>query len=75
MKHSSQRKEILQTPQPLKFAESTKPWTSIKPAKAGKDGKCLLCGLHFKISEQNTWILLKNKDTVCRLFQKVPKFE
>ena len=45
---------------------------------SGKDGKCLLCGLDFKISGQNTWRSLKNKDLrdrVCRLLNKTPDFE
>ena len=66
------------TPQSRKFGESTSPRTPIKPAGTGKDAKCLLCGLHFKISGQNTWRSLKNKelrDRICRLLDKTPDFE
>ena len=70
---------MLRTPQSRKaISESASPRTPIKSAVSGKDGKCLLCGLDFKISGQNTWRSLKNKDLkdrVCRLLEKTPDFE
>ena len=43
-----------------------------------KTVNAFLCDLHFKISGQNTWRSLKNKelkDRVCRLLEKTPDFE
>ena len=66
------------TPQSRKLGENVSPRTPNKAVGSGKDGKCLLCGLDFKISGQNTWRSLKNKDLrdrVCRLLNKTPDFE
>ena len=78
MENSSQCEAMPRTPQSRKFGESASPRTPIKPAVSGKDGKCLLCGLDFKISGQTTWRSLKNKDLkdrVCRLLEKTPDFK
>ena len=77
VENSSQSEAMPRTPPSRKFGESASPRTPIKPV-SGKDGKCLLCGLDFKISGQNTWRSLKNKDLkdrVCRLLEKTPDFE
>lgn len=50
LENSSQSETMLRTLQSRKFEESKSPRMSIKPVGSGKDGKCLLCGLDFKIS-------------------------
>ena len=59
LENSSQSETMLRTPRSHKFGESASPWM---PIGSGKDGKCLKCGLDFKISGQNTWRSLKNKE-------------
>ena len=78
VENSSQCETMPRTPQSRKFGESASPRTPIKPVGSGKDGRCLLCGLDFKISGQNTWRSLKNKelrDRVCRLLEKTLDFD
>ena len=43
------------TLQSRKFFVSFSPRTPVQPAETGNDGNCLLCGLNFKLSGQNTW--------------------
>lgn len=76
--NSSQCETMPRTPQSRKFGESASPRTPIKLVGSGKDVRCLFCGLDFKISGQNTWRSLKNKelrDRVCRLLEKTPDFD
>ena len=78
VENSSQCETMPRTPQSRKFGESASPRTPIKPVGSGKDSRCLLCGLDFKISGQNTWRSLKNKELrerVCRLLEKTLDFD
>ena len=61
-----------------KFKEHNSLWTPLKPAAVGKDGNCLLCGVNFKLSGQNTWRSLNTGDwkaKVCGLLESTPDFQ